>query len=1082
MGFLQREVAEPTRDWWRNDIARYPKATTESRPAPIPPPRPGQQVFPVALGTSATPLTRPEPQRQGAGPAAFDSGHAIALQRVLDENGWTLEDFQKEKERRAQASLGRERADVGDRSTQPVLPGDIRPITPTTPPPTLEYVGPTPSTLSDAAGRYAGPFIQAWNSDPDPVQNMVNLLTYQGGTAKGRGPLPSLKEAMFPKEHKTPGIRQALGLEPPPANLEGGVLPAPTSPPERLLREGTAFLYENTNPADPLNWIDWATAGAGAIEDGLLRRAATGAARDAGARAPRTFAEAFSRGIRDAASEAAEAGLDAPMRRHTMDVYHGPEHQVTSAEIGRVMDRVDPEWRAREAQEHLIRVASDHLDRLTPDMLDRNPIPPQVASGQGPDTQAAAAVRAQRAARRAQQDVTMEGPEGQVVRVGDEVSTSTGHVGRVVGIDQAGKVTLRRAQGQGEVVVEPEDILFPPAQEKAPVAPPEATGQQPVAGPARVPVSPDPAQVPDVHPELGGTRVPSESPPGHGSVVEVDPDDVLVDAKTYQFKSGGDAQGVTDRLRDVQKWDPVKSGKVIVHQRKDGKLYIVDGHQRLAFAKRAKAAGQDVYLDAMVFQESAGHSPADMRIMAAGKNLAENSGTAIDAARIIREAGEDHPYLQDIPRSSTVFRDGSALARLGDDAFEHVVNEAVPSNYAAHVGRLLEDPAEQVAAIRALERARPQNSAQALSIVQDVKAVGFARRNRNQVAPGMEQGDLFGDAGIVIEDLLGERAVILDAAARAIRNDKRLFRAIVEGEGRLSDAGNVLAKDSNRGRLTADEQLLRTLEDAKYVGPVADSLNDAARRLKSGESRSRSVEEFLRVVREQVLGDVQPREVPGRSSLEPGGGAEAGRVAESASVPDNPSGAPQAGLVEGQQVLVRVGKREVPGEVRRIQDNKGRVLVRRTDTGNVTSYPMDKVRAAEEPQAVAGAAVDTLESRQPATQVEPSSAPTSRPAMVGTTNNTRNDLTFDQAREAARSPEFQVFIRDTVGHFEDAGYHVTRVIPQVGTFDSTFALLGARRARPGPAAKPVRPSGQAGRRSAPVTGAGFLRLGRLEWT
>ena len=48
--------------------------------------------------------------------------------------------------------------------------------------------------------------------------------------------------------------------------------------------------------------------------------------------------------------------------------------------------------------------------------------------------------------------------------------------------------------------------------------------------------------------------------------------------------------------------------------------------------------------------------------------------------------------------------------------------------------------------------------------------------------------------------------------------------------------------------------------------------------------------------------------------------------------------------------------------------------------------------------------------------------------------------------------------------------------------NSTFALSGLDRGGLGSAAKPVRPSGQAGRRCAPVAGVEFLRIGRLEWT
>jgi len=206
------------------------------------------------------------------------------------------------------------------------------------------------------------------------------------------------------------------------------------------------------------------------------------------------------------------------------------------------------------------------------------------------------------------------------------------------------------------------------------------------------------------------------------------PAQVEADAATYQFKAGGNEAGVTDRLQGVKRWDRAKAGKVIVHERADGKLYIADGHQRLGLAKRLAAEGKPAQLDALVFREADGYSPADVRLEAAAVNIAQGSGTAIDAAKVIREAGLDHPALSDLPRSSAVARDGKGLAKLGNRAFEQVVNGVVKPDYAAHVGQLIQGDAAQVGAIRALQRLKPGNATEALSIVQDIRAQGLARK------------------------------------------------------------------------------------------------------------------------------------------------------------------------------------------------------------------------------------------------------------------------------------------------------------------------------------------------------------------
>lgn len=382
---------------------------------------------------------------------------------------------------------------------------------------------------------------------------------------------------------------------------------------------------------------------------------------------------------------------------------------------------------------------------------------------------------------------------------------------------------------------------------------------------------PAPARAPEPEP---APRVAEQPPaPAPGSVEEglppgvfretVDPRTIQVDAKAYQFKSGGDIEGVTERLRDVQRWDASKAGTAIIHERLNGERFVADGHQRTGLARRLAENGQNANLNTLVYREADGFSVEDMRVIAASVNLAQDSGSSVDAAKVIRAYGEGSPHLADIPRSSVKFRDGRQLAKLGDEAFEAVVNEVVPAEFAAHVGRLIADPAEQAGAMRALARIEPTNSAQALSIVQDIRAQGMATRT--------EQGGLFG-AEHFAEDLLGERAKIFAAAERLAKDDKALFAKIVRGEGNLEGAGNVLAKGANRERVTDAERLLAGLEEAKYRGPVNDRLNQLARELKSGGTNpTAAARSFLETVRGESELAGAARAVPGVTPEDAGG-------------------------------------------------------------------------------------------------------------------------------------------------------------------------------------------------------------------
>lgn len=343
------------------------------------------------------------------------------------------------------------------------------------------------------------------------------------------------------------------------------------------------------------------------------------------------------------------------------------------------------------------------------------------------------------------------------------------------------------------------------------------------------------------------------------------PSELKVDAKRFQFKEGGDEAGVTDRLKGVKKWDPIKSGVTLVWEDLNGDFYIADGHQRHGLASRLEKEGQDPKIRAVVLREADGVSAEDARAIAAAKNIAEGTGNAIDAAKILRSRPD---MGVDLPPTSALVRDAQGLASLSDDAFGMVINKKVPAGYAAQVGRLAPDPKTHAQLLELLAKEQPDNAIEAESMIRDALE-----------APAVQSTmeDMFGSAEVT-QILFKERAQVLSAAATAIRKDRAAFATLVKEEARLTGAGNKLATQTNAERAAQDAEILATLQaQARRKGPVADALAAAAKQLKDGTSRQVVVRDFLDQLR-------RPSEATGADGGSPGAPGREGETGIAASL------------------------------------------------------------------------------------------------------------------------------------------------------------------------------------------------------
>ncbi len=352
-----------------------------------------------------------------------------------------------------------------------------------------------------------------------------------------------------------------------------------------------------------------------------------------------------------------------------------------------------------------------------------------------------------------------------------------------------------------------------------------------------------------------------EGETGQRPILEsVDPRTVEVDADVFQFKSKTDAHGVSDRLKGVDRWDPIQSGTVVIYETKAGKRIIVDGHQRLALAKKMIESGQpadEVRLNSYVFRETERIMPEYVMQLAARKNIAEGTGTALDAAKIIRSTDPAlERVLPTLPPNSALVRDAKALAKLEDEAFDYVANTLTDEQMkmAAIVGDIIEGGPEQLAAIRELLNAGPTPLLQAKLMVQQMKAVGFRMT---------ETQDLFGGQTFA-ESLIKERARIMESAIKRLKRDKQTFKVLEERAEAITEAGNVLERQGNKARLSEDEKAIEIItKTVNTRGPVSDALNDAAERLKDGEGLNTVTSEFLKNARKAPNRGDTPRRMDG---------------------------------------------------------------------------------------------------------------------------------------------------------------------------------------------------------------------------
>lgn len=376
------------------------------------------------------------------------------------------------------------------------------------------------------------------------------------------------------------------------------------------------------------------------------------------------------------------------------------------------------------------------------------------------------------------------------------------------------------------------------------------------------------------------TQAPFQRPEG---IVRMPVAEITADPQRFQFKQLG-TQGVSGELKGVTHFNEQLAGVVSVwRDPADGRVYVVNGHHRLELAKRLGKDQLNVqFIDAPTAEAA--------RAEGAFINIAEGRGTATDVAKFLRDLHATPADLEarGISLKGDLSRDGLALSKLAPDVFDQVATAQVPQGWGVAIGQMLDDPVLQREALKAV-----RGSGKRLT---QAEVVEVARQVRDAGTEGVSQENLFGTTeeqrGLFIQ-----RAQLAAAVKKRLATDKRLFGYVAK-EGRaeeLSRAGGTkidveAAKGLAEGSAQSEEVFDRLYTRS---GPLADLMNEGARRIARGEKPSTVLADIYpgigdAVGRELTESGARPhggeRPVPEepRSLADEIAGQEEGRVADSA--------------------------------------------------------------------------------------------------------------------------------------------------------------------------------------------------------
>lgn len=321
---------------------------------------------------------------------------------------------------------------------------------------------------------------------------------------------------------------------------------------------------------------------------------------------------------------------------------------------------------------------------------------------------------------------------------------------------------------------------------------------------------------------------------------------IHADPERLQYKIAPNADGSTGTFVD-EHGNPVPYNRDVEgtldvwKDPEDGKVYVVNGHNRLSAARRAGESEMAVkYMDAETASEA--------RAKGAMLNIAAGRGTPFDAATFFREthANADELRALGFKLSDSHAGTGLALSKLDPALFQKALNGEIPINRAAIVGRSISDPLEQARTLEYLKKKK----------VTDAVAQELVEMRANAPKRTITENSLFG-VDERTESLYLQRAELQAAVKEKLGKQARTFGFIGNEEraGTIADHG-VGSIKTEEARKVADEarDLLYTFDKLKQ-STFSAMLNEGAERVADGARKSSVASEIIERLKQHAAGE-----------------------------------------------------------------------------------------------------------------------------------------------------------------------------------------------------------------------------------
>ena len=313
--------------------------------------------------------------------------------------------------------------------------------------------------------------------------------------------------------------------------------------------------------------------------------------------------------------------------------------------------------------------------------------------------------------------------------------------------------------------------------------------------------------------------------------------DIKVKPEWFQYKQNTDASGVQrgSSLEGVAGWNTDMEGKIDVWQNtEDGNYYVVNGHNRLALAKR-------LGIPTLQVNDLLAETPEQAKVMGALNNIASGGGRPIDAAWFFKDAGiTDAAQLKalEVPLSpdSGHGLSGFQLSRLPEDILRAVESGQIKERQGRIIGGSGADEASMRGAYRYLVENPGTTEGRLKGMLELSKqmtseATAAGRVDQPDMLKGTPWDQTFNKQMVAVADLADEVATLL-------KREKRLFSMADANSAALEAKGSRIDKASAQQVAEANARAIDYFQRTwMETGPIRDLLNEGGNRVAAGENK-----------------------------------------------------------------------------------------------------------------------------------------------------------------------------------------------------------------------------------------------------